>query len=112
MTLAPNNTDPAEAVEHKAAGSSFYSAMRLMPKAERKAMYAIYAFCRMVDDIADDGQGTREERHQDLRGWRADIDVLFAGGKSDRANFLSEPILQYGLRKDDFLTVIDGMDMD
>ena len=52
-------------------GSSFYSAMRLMPKAEREAMFAIYAFCRMVDDIADDGIGTREERAPQLDQWRA-----------------------------------------
>jgi len=101
-----------EAVQQKAAGSSFYSAMRLMPKAEREAMFAIYAFCRMVDDIADDGKGTREERHQDLVAWRADLEVLYAGGKSQRAQFLAGPIGQYGLRKDDFLTVIDGMEMD
>ena len=43
----------------KASGSSFYLAMRLMPKRERDAMFAIYAFCRRVDDIADDGIGTR-----------------------------------------------------
>ena len=52
----------AEAVQKKASGSSFYAAMRLMPKAERDAMFAIYAFCRTVDDIADDGIGTRAER--------------------------------------------------
>ena len=50
-----------------ASGSSFYAAMRLMPKREREAMFAIYAFCRVVDDIADDGIGTRAERHAQLR---------------------------------------------
>jgi phytoene synthase len=101
-----------DAVQEKASGSSFYSAMRLMPKAEREAMFAIYAFCRMVDDIADDGKGTRDERHHDLLEWRADLDVLYAGGTSQRAQFLSDAIGRYGLRKEDFLTVIDGMDMD
>ena len=48
----------AAAVKKKASGSSFYLAMRLMPEAEREAMFAIYAFCRKVDDIADDGIGT------------------------------------------------------
>ena len=43
-----------EAVSRKAAGSSFYSAMKLLPKAQREGMYAIYAFCRAVDDIADE----------------------------------------------------------
>src|SRR5882724_3447963 len=111
MTLA--SAEPViESARQKASGSSFYSAMRLMPKAEREAMFAIYAFCRMVDDIADDGKGTRDERHQDLTAWRADLDVLYAGGTSERAQFLTEHVRRYGLRKEDFLTVIDGMDMD
>ena len=101
-----------EAVKDKASGSSFYSAMRLMPKRQRDAMFAIYAFCRMVDDIADDGIGTRAERHEQLVAWRADIEALYAGHPPERAQFLSAPVAQYGLRKEDFLTVIDGMDMD
>jgi phytoene/squalene synthetase len=66
MTPNVSSAPEIEAVRRKAAGSSFYSAMRLMPKAEREAMYAIYAFCRAVDDIADDGIGTRAERHAAL----------------------------------------------
>ena len=114
MTAATDTAPPSEidAVQEKASGSSFYSAMRLMPKAERDAMFAIYAFCRMVDDIADDGKGTREERHRDLVRWRSDLDALYAGSPPPVAAFLSGPVAQYGLRKEDFLTVIDGMDMD
>lgn len=100
------------AVEAKAKGSSFYAAMKLMPRAEREAMFAIYAFCRMVDDIADDGKGTREERHDALEQWRRDIDALYDGGTPGQGAFLKEAITLYGLRKDDFLAVIDGMDMD
>ena len=114
MTAATDTAPPSEidAVQEKASGSSFYSAMRLMPKAERDAMFAIYAFCRMVDDIADDGKGTREERHEALLGWRTDLDLLYAGAPPPAAKFLAEPVARYGLRKEDFLTVIDGMDMD
>lgn len=114
MTAAAEDTSLSgfDAIKQKAATSSFYSAMRLMPKAERDAMFAIYAFCRMVDDIADDGKGTRDERRQDLMGWRADLDVLYAGASSRRADFLVGPIHRYGLRKEDFLAVIDGMEMD
>ena len=46
--------------EQQAAGSSFYAAMRLLPPAERAAMFAIYAFCRVVDDIADDDRARAE----------------------------------------------------
>jgi phytoene synthase len=101
-----------EAAQQKAASSSFYSAMRLMPKAEREAMFAIYGFCRLVDDIADDGIGTRAERNGLLLKWRVDLDDLYAGHPPERANFLVEPVRRYGLRREDFLTVIDGMDMD
>ena len=102
----------SKAVKKKASGSSFYTAMRLMPKSERDAMFAIYAFCRKVDDIADDGTGTRPERHEKLESWRADLDALYAGSPPPRAAFLAAAVAQYGLRKEDFRTILDGMDMD
>jgi phytoene synthase len=102
----------AAAAQQKLANSSFYSAMRLMPKTERAAMFAIYGFCRIVDDIADDGIGTRAERHEAMMRWRVDLDELFAGHPPKRTEFLVEPVRRYGLRKADFLTIIDGMDMD
>ncbi len=112
MTLAQAQATVVATAQQKASNSSFYSAMRLMPKAEREAMFAIYGFCRIVDDIADDGIGTREERKVELVKWRVELDELYAGNPSERAHFLVEPVQKYGLRKADFLTVIDGMDMD
>ncbi len=109
---SPSSAPEIEAVRRKASGSSFYAAMRLMPKAEREAMYAIYAFCRAVDDIADDGKGTRPERHAALDAWRADIAALFAGRPAGRAAFLADVAALYAPRMEDFLAVIDGMDMD
>jgi len=110
MTLA-SAPDP-EAIEKKVAGSSFYSAMRLMPKAERDAMFAIYAFCRAVDDIADDGEGTRPERAERLAEWRRDLDALYKGGRPSLSAFLAPYVHSYQLRQEDFLAVIDGMEMD
>ena len=113
MTISDIAVAPEiRAVEQKVSGSSFYSAMRVLPKAERHAMFAIYAFCRMVDDIADDGIGTREDRHRLLAQWRGDIEALYAGGAGGQAMFLGDSIRHYGLRKDDFFAVIDGMEMD
>jgi len=102
----------AAAVKKKALGSSFYLAMRLMPKRERDAMFAIYAFCRRVDDIADDGLGTRAERHERLEAWRYDLEALYRGQTPQRVAFLASAVARFGLRKVDFLTVLDGMDMD
>jgi presqualene diphosphate synthase len=112
MSAHAESVPATKAVEKKASGSSFYTAMRVMPKAQREAMYAIYAFCRAVDDIADDGQGTRAERAVQLDRWRHDIEALYAGGPGGNADFLAPQIRQFGLRKADFLTVIDGMEMD
>jgi len=113
MTNAENIGVPAaKAVKKKASGSSFYIAMRLMPAEERDAMFAIYAFCRKVDDIADDGVGTRAERHEKLEQWRGDLQKLYAGTVTPQVRFLAPAVTRYGLRLEDFLSVLDGMDMD
>jgi len=113
MTNAENIGAPAaKAVKKKASTSSFYIAMRLMPAEERDAMFAIYAFCRKVDDIADDGVGTRAERHEKLEQWRDDLRALYAGTVSSQVRFLAPAVTRYGLRLQDFLAILDGMDMD
>ena len=112
MTMAMEQTFDPGALEAQVSGSSFYTAMKLMPKVERMAMFAIYGFCRQVDDIADDGLGTRADRAAALDRWRADLDDLYAGRPSGQAAFLGDAVRRYGLDKADFLTVIDGMAMD
>jgi len=99
-------------VQAKAAGSSFYAGMRVLPKAEREAMFVVYAFCRAVDDIADDMEGPRDERATALAGWRKDIEALYAGEDPGRAALVADIVPRYGLSKADFLAVIDGMQMD
>ena len=96
----------------EAAGTSFYWAMRLLPPARRNGMYAVYAFCREVDDIADDTTPP-EHKKAALAAWRAEIDALYDGRPRHLvARALSDPLLHYGLRREDFLAVIDGMEMD
>ena len=54
--------------------------MRILPKPQREAMFAVYGFCRAVDDIADErGAATPAERLAELERWRADIAAMFAG---------------------------------
>src|SRR5437764_7629717 len=95
----------------RASGSSFYTAMRIMPRPQREAMYEIYAFCRKVDDIADES-GPRDVRLDQLRLWRSDIDALYQGSAVSRARSLAGPVKAFGLRREDFQAVIDGMEMD
>jgi phytoene synthase len=102
----------AAALKARISGSSFYVAMLLLPKAEREAMFAIYAFCRLVDDIADDGTRPRPVRATELQEWRRDLDALYAGEPAGRAAFLAPEVKAFGLKQEDFLSVVDGMDMD
>ena len=101
----------ASAAPHRASGSSFYTAMRILPRPQREAMYEIYSFCRLVDDIAD-SQAPRAERRGQLTQWRARIEALFAGQPPSDLAGLARATRQFDLRKADFLAVIDGMEMD
>jgi phytoene synthase len=92
--------------------TSFYWAMRLLPKAKRQAMFAVYAFCRVVDDIADGDLPAAVKLNQ-LQGWREEIDRLYAGApRHPVALALREPVAAFDLGRDDFLAIIDGMEMD
>jgi len=102
---------PAQ-LQQKVAGSSFYAGMRILPKAEREAMFAIYAFCREVDDIADDQQSERPARAAALAQWHADIDALYDGGDPGQAAYLKPAARHFRLDRADFHAVIDGMTMD
>ena len=92
--------------------SSFYLAMRILSPEQRQAMYAVYAFCRAVDDIADD-EGPRDTRVAMLDRWRTDIARLYAGhGATDLTQSLAMPVVAFALRQEDFFAIIDGMEMD
>ena len=95
----------------RSSGSSFYTAMRVLPAPQRDAMYEIYAFCRAVDDIAD-GEAPQAERRAGLERWRADIDRLYAGEPPAGLGRLAATAKRFGLAREDFLAVIDGMEMD
>jgi len=99
------------AAAERASGSSFYNAMRVLPRAQREAMFEIYAFCRQVDDIAD-SRGPRALRREQLACWRTDIDALYADKPVPRTQGLVAPVGDFGLRREDFHAVIDGMEMD
>jgi len=93
-------------------GSSFLWGIRLLPRPRREAMYAIYAFCREVDDIADEG-GSPAEKQRGLAAWREEIERLYAGRPTQpTSRALLCPVRDYALPKDEFLAVIDGMEMD
>jgi phytoene synthase len=92
--------------------SSFAAGMAILPRARREAMYGLYAFCREVDDIADDSP-TPEKAAAGLTNWRQRISELFRGKPSDTITIvLQRAIAAYGLVEEDFQAIIDGMVMD
>jgi phytoene synthase len=86
--------------------------MRLLPRHRREGMYAIYAFCREVDDIAD-GDRPAEYKLAELARWHDEIEALYEGRPRHlMARALSRPVQCYALRKEDFLAILAGMEMD
>ncbi|MGH6968516.1 MAG: presqualene diphosphate synthase HpnD [Stellaceae bacterium] len=95
-----------------AAHTSFYWAMRFLPKPRREAMFAIYAFCRAVDDIVDSNDAPAVKLAA-LAGWRRAVDAFYAGNPNDAlTRALADAAEKYALRRADFIGVIEGMEMD
>jgi phytoene synthase len=111
-TAAPDNNDHAIALGRGAVADSFFWPIQLLPAQRREAMYALYAFCSEVDDIAD-GEASRSLKETLLLNWRSEIAHLYAGRPRHAVSIgLNKAIHLYGLRCDDFLAIIDGVDMD
>lgn len=111
LGAAASDLQEVEALVRRA-GTSFHRGMKVLAADRRAAMYAIYAFCRMVDDVADE-PGPPGEKIAGLAAWRGRIAGLYAGRAEDAVTRVLLPAVQrYALRQDDFMAVIDGMQMD
>ncbi len=95
------------------AGTSFYWAMRFLPKPKREAMFALYAYCREVDDIADE-PAPEADKLARLDGWRRELDRLYAGEPPNDpvAMSLVAPIARYQLPRAPFEEILRGMETD
>ena len=95
-----------------ASGSSFYYSFLFLPPEKRAAITALYAFCREVDDIADECRDVAVARAK-LDWWRGEIEAAFRGNASHPVSLaLARPIADYRLPLEHFLDVIVGMEMD
>jgi len=105
---------PDQYCQNKAAGSgsSFYYSFLFLPAEQRRAIVALYAFCREVDDIVDECSESDIARRK-LDWWREEIDHCFAGQASHPVTRALQPSLQqYNLPAEYFQEIIDGMAMD
>ena len=112
--MASAMTEPAAYCQEKAAasGSSFYYSFLFLPKPRRAAITALYAFCREVDDIADECSDISIARTK-LAWWRAEIANLYAGKPQHPVTQALQPgIKAYGLDEEHFQEIIEGMEMD
>ena len=113
-TVTGDPIDPRTHVQRVVArsGTSFLWGMRVLPAERRHAMYAIYAFCREVDDVADE-PGEPAEKKRGLADWRDEIARLYAGEPQRlTTRALLQPVRRFDLPREEFLAVIDGMEID
>ena len=105
---------PDEYCQHKAAdsGSSFYYSFLFLPANRRRAITALYAFCREVDDVVDECQDTQIAATK-LAWWRQELAKLYAGAPDHPVTRALLPVLgEFNVPQEQLLEIIDGMEMD
>jgi phytoene synthase len=105
---------PDQYCQEKAAasGSSFYNSFRFLPKDKRRAITALYAFCREVDDVVDECSDANVARTT-LNWWRNEVAATYGGKPQHPVTQALVPVVkQFNLAQEHFLEIIDGMEMD
>ena len=105
---------PDEYCQSKAAasGSSFYYSFLFLPPERRRAITALYAFCREVDDVVDECTDTQLARTK-LAWWRLEIGKLFEGTPNHPVTNALKPFIEkFQIKKEHLNEIIDGMEMD
>ena len=91
--------------------SSFYYAFILLPPDRRRALHAVYAFCRFIDDIADD-ESIREPALL-LKRWREELDRVYAGAPTRAlSRALADSARRFNIPRELFEEIINGVEMD
>jgi phytoene synthase len=105
---------PDQYCEDKAAksGSSFYHSFRFLPRDKRRAITALYAFCREVDDVVDECSDANVARTT-LHWWRDEVAAIYGGKPQHPVTQALIPIVkQFNMSQEHLLEIIDGMEMD
>jgi len=105
---------PDEYCQQKAAasGSSFYYSFMFLPPERRRAIVALYAFCREVDDVVDEVHDTGVAQAK-LAWWRQEVARVFEGTPEHPVGKALLPVVRdYALPQEHFAAIIDGMAMD
>lgn len=93
--------------------SNFFLGFLMLPRAKRDALSAVYAYCRLIDDIVDSGDLPKEKAREQLAFWREEIGRLYEGRPTHEiSRALVRPVADYGIPRDAFLEMIRGCAMD
>ena len=106
--------NPEEYCQEKTAksGSSFYYSFLFLPSDKRRAITALYAFCREVDDVVDECSDTNVARVT-LNWWREQVTEIYGGKPQHPVALALIPVVQqFNLARELLLEIIDGMEMD
>ena len=106
--------DPHQYCQDKcaASGSSFYYSFLFLPVERRRAIMALYAFCREVDDVVDECHDSALAATK-LAWWRTEVDRVFDGSPQHPVGLaLRDAIGKFDLPREQLLEIIDGMEMD
>lgn len=106
---------PDEYCQSKAAssGSSFYYSFLFLPPERRRAITAVYAYCREVDDVVDEVSDTSAAETA-LAWWRKEVGELFRGHPTHPVTLALQPFIgeQFGITEERLTAILDGMELD
>ena len=93
----------------RASGSSFHQAFRLLPIERRRSLEALYAYCRVVDDAADDGGDARAQ----VEWWRGELERVLGGAPTHPVGIaLADSLRRFAIPPQHLVEILDGMAMD
>jgi len=95
-------------------GSSFHYSFGLLPSGQRRGIESVYAFCRAIDDLADEGPVDRERASAGLREYRREIALCYAGEEPTLGvtRNLKAAVLRFGIPRQPLEDLLDGVEMD
>jgi phytoene synthase len=113
---APNqamNAAERTAILTRKSGSNFYYSFLFLPRRKREAMYALYAFCRTVDDAVDQGPPSPGAQRRILAEWRVELRRAYEGGPTHPiAVHLAEVVRAFPIPRQHLEAILDGVEMD
>ncbi len=107
------NAADLSAILTRRSGSNFYYSFLFLPRRKRHAIYALYAFCRTVDDAVDHGAATPMEQRRTLAEWRLELARAYEGTPSQPiAQHLAQVVRAFPVQRQHLEAILDGVEMD